>query len=230
MGGHVSSMAWIVSSPFFSTGLLVSGLAYLLLVPEPERIVRPHPIWPILGWGVFLVAFLAFWSVLIAGYIAVRIPKAPDVNALTASAAEVKSLEAQLAQLQKVMQPRIFTGDQRKALSAKLNTVPSGKTFNLIVEVIPSCNECWEFADDILSAWLGLAGWKVQGRTNFDLNPRLSGVVIGVDPANCSADESKLLSDALDDAHIRHTFAAAPTDLGIPSGFCSLFVGTKSDN
>lgn len=204
MGGQVSSVAWIVSSPFFSTGLLVSGLAYLILVPEPERIVRPHPIWPILGWGVFLIAFLAFWSVLIAGYIAIRIPKAPDVNALVTSAAEVKSLEAQLAQLQRAMQPRIFTEDQRKALIAKLNTVPPGKTFNLLIEVIPSCNECMAFADDILGPWQGLAAWKVQGNTNFNLNPRLSGVVIGIDPANCSAEESKLISDALDDAHIRH--------------------------
>ena len=62
--GNFAVLPSIVASPYFSVGLLIIGLAYLVFVGEPKRGVQRHAWWPYVGWisiGVFgLVIFSAF--------------------------------------------------------------------------------------------------------------------------------------------------------------------------
>jgi hypothetical protein len=236
MGGYLGLAATIAASPWFLVGLVATGLGYLAFVGEVEKPVRRHPGWIILGWTVFGIIALAFSGLLLAGYVAIRVAKQASVGAvqnLSKSSQEVKSdlgsIETQIAQIQQELQqsrPRVFTDDQRQKLVAALKNVPTGKTYNLMVEVVGSCNECSGYANDLMTAWNGLTDWKIQGSTNFGLNPRLTGVVVGIDPKNCPPDESKLLSDSLDAANINHSFSPVPANF-IPTGFCGLFIGNK---
>jgi hypothetical protein len=70
MTGYVGDVATVMGSPYFSPVLFLTGLAYLFLVGHQPRVA--HPIWPVLGWAVFGLVGLAFWSVLVAGYVASR--------------------------------------------------------------------------------------------------------------------------------------------------------------
>ena len=237
MGGYLGLAATIAASPWFVPGLVIAGLGYLAFAGEIEKPIRRHPGWLILGWTIFGITALAFSGLLLAGYVAIRVAKQTStgtVQNLSRSNQEVKSelgsIETQIAQIRQELQqsrPRIFTEDQRQKLVAVLRNVPTGKTYSLIVEVIASCNECSGYANDLMAAWNGLTGWKVQGTTNFSLNPRLTGVLIGVDAKNCPPDESKLLSDSFDAANISHSFTPVPPDFAMPTGFCGLFVGNK---
>jgi len=66
---QMALIAAVVASRWFSFGLLVLGIGYLAIAGEPKKTIR-HPVLPILGLIVFWVAFLMFWSVLVAGYVA----------------------------------------------------------------------------------------------------------------------------------------------------------------
>jgi hypothetical protein len=74
VGGGVPRIVAALTSPWFGVGLLVFGVGYLVFVGEPRWQIR-HPLVPILGWVVVGVIALTFWSVLVAGYVAVHLPK-----------------------------------------------------------------------------------------------------------------------------------------------------------
>jgi hypothetical protein len=68
--GHLGRLAMFVSSPWLNAGLVVVGVLYVVVVGEVEKPLRGHPGWLFLGWGAVGMLMLAFWSVLVAGYVA----------------------------------------------------------------------------------------------------------------------------------------------------------------
>lgn len=103
IGGRLGQIAAVVTSPWFNLALMVIGIAYLCFVGESERAVR-HPIWPILGWVVVSFVALAFWSVLVAGYVATYVPQ----QGVTEAKAQIDSLTQ-------------VTEDQKKKLAHALS-------------------------------------------------------------------------------------------------------------
>lgn len=81
LGGHMSQVTAAITSQWFGIGVVVFGVGWLFFIGEPRRTVR-HPVAPILGWTIFGIAALTFWSVLVAGYTAVHLPKQIEQVAL----------------------------------------------------------------------------------------------------------------------------------------------------
>lgn len=52
VGGPVPMMLHIVLSGWFSLGLIVLGLLYVIFVGEPEAGVQRHRLWPYVGWSM----------------------------------------------------------------------------------------------------------------------------------------------------------------------------------
>ena len=72
VGGSMTRIAAIITSPWFGLGLVVLGMGYLVFVGEPRWQIR-HPLAPLFGWTVVGVAVLAFVFVMGAGYAAVQL-------------------------------------------------------------------------------------------------------------------------------------------------------------
>ena len=126
------------------------------------------------------------------------------------------------------LRPRALTDTQKKKLVETLREVPLEKMYKLSIQVIAGCSECSGYADDLIAAWKDVAGWSVQGTTNFSLKPRLTGIVVGVDPAECPREEIQLIKKAFIAAEIDGEFVAFNDDdkktLAVP---CTIIVGNK---
>ena len=61
-------MISILNSSAVSIMLLVSGIAYLIFVGQPEKGVQRHPFWPYLTWSIFGLCFAATIVVASVGY------------------------------------------------------------------------------------------------------------------------------------------------------------------
>jgi hypothetical protein len=144
-GREMGVVGSVLASPYFGIGMMVTGLAYLVFVGEAEKVVRRHPIWPILGWVVFGVIAVTFWSLIIVGYAAVHIPKQVDTDAtakirgLTESNGqlqkEVNSEAAEISELKAKFVPWRLTAEQRSKLDSALSgwtAPPSFKVWSLI--------------------------------------------------------------------------------------------------
>jgi hypothetical protein len=58
-GGRPAMIASALSSIWFSVGLVLVGIAYVVFVGEPEKGAQRHPWWPYVGWSVFAVCLTA---------------------------------------------------------------------------------------------------------------------------------------------------------------------------
>jgi hypothetical protein len=58
-GGTLSTIATIITSPYFPPGLAIAGFAYLLLVGESQIAVLRNPWWPYVGGIIVSICFTA---------------------------------------------------------------------------------------------------------------------------------------------------------------------------
>ena len=70
MGGFMGVLATAIASPYFSAGLSVFGVAWLIFIGEPPRGVQRDPRWRFVGWSVFAVCLTAI--IVTAGYGAIE--------------------------------------------------------------------------------------------------------------------------------------------------------------
>jgi hypothetical protein len=73
MGGFPGWIAGIFVWPYFRYLLIVGGLAYVLFVGEPKRMVQHHPWWPYVGWSIFAICLIAIITTAGYGYFEVRV-------------------------------------------------------------------------------------------------------------------------------------------------------------
>jgi hypothetical protein len=232
MGGKVGLIASVIDSPWFSIALILVGIAWLYFVGESPRPVR-RPVLPLLGWVLAVVVSLVFWSVLVAGYVATHIPQQmtneakAQINSLTQAK---QQLQEKVTALEQQTSPRVLTEAQLKKMVETLKKVPAGTSHRVIFEALSSCNECAGFMGDIMAAWKDLPGWQVQSTVHFGLNPRLRGVIVGID-SECPSTEAQLISDVLGAGEISHSNIVMSNEdrknLAIPAGFCPVFIGVK---
>jgi hypothetical protein len=164
------------------------------------------------------VVVLAFWSVLVAGYVMVYAPQQSeaDVTARVTGLVEEK------------FRPRELTEEQRKKLVNVLDHVPLGEIYKLAVHVVANCIECSGYGDDLITVWKSVPRWSVQGTTNFNLKPRLSGIIVGVDPITCPSDEIRLIKEAFVAAQLdSKVFALDDEDKKGITDSCSVIIGSK---
>jgi hypothetical protein len=208
MPGYVGYAAAIVDSRWFPLGLFLSGILYITFVGESKRAVR-HPILPILGWAVFGLTAVAFWSVLVVGY-AIMHPPLPQ---------QVKG-----GQVQK--QNRLdITADQLKRLLAALDHVPPGQTYYVAFEVLRDCMDCEIFANNLSGPWGTLRGWHPVGEVNRRIYPR-RGIMLAWNQNQCPEAEMKLITNALTAAEIPFASGPVPDYLrNAPAGHCLIVVG-----
>lgn len=211
VSGVIGWVATVVNSIWFSIGLILAGIAWLRFVGESRRQLH-HPIWPVLGWAVVIIVSLAFWSVLVAGYVASHLSE--DLQQ------KVTSLERQIA-------PWGLTENQKRQLEAALksNKVPPGFTYQLRVLVPDNCDRCAGYANDLTNAWQGIPGWEIRGTTIFGLDPRQSGILVPVDIEGCSSEELALMVAALDAAEIKYQKVRAEGNSGVD--VCAIIVGNR---
>lgn len=69
VGGGVSMIASVISSPWFAILLSVLAICYLLFVGEPGIQSRKSHTWTYLTWFVFIIGAFGFVSILLTGYI-----------------------------------------------------------------------------------------------------------------------------------------------------------------
>jgi hypothetical protein len=189
MGENVGFIAAIVTSPWFSLGLFILGALYIVFVGEAQRPLR-HPFWPILGWAISIVVALAFWSVLVAGYVA--------ANASQQTEAQVDERVKMLVEkrLEERLRPRELTDEQKKKLAEVLNVVPFEETYNLIIDSVPDCNKCWTFADSLITEWKKAPRWTVQRNGLISVDRRLVGIRFGF-RSDCPREEIEVVKEAL---------------------------------
>jgi hypothetical protein len=223
-------MAMVAAAPWFSGFLMLAGILWLCCVGESRYAIR-HPVMPYVGWGVVGLLAFAFWSVLIAGYVAVHVPQQMAEEAQ----AKIDSLNQTNQQLQQKMEalgqalerevsPWGLTDDQKKKLADALNKVPPGVTYTLNIHVIPNCSRCSIYMTELGEVWEKVPGWKIQGGPNFGLDPRVVGVLVPIDMENCPAEELQLVMSALGEAGMKPERARAEGKLGSE---CVLLVGSR---
>lgn len=227
VSGKIGLSATIIDSPWFNLGLFILGVLYLRYVGEVQRPLR-HPAWPILGWAVVGVVALTFWSVLVAGYVAIRVPQQmagkaeAQIESLTQTNQE---LQQKVAALEQQSSSRVLTDEQKKKLKDVLSEIPPGVTYKVDFNVgLTSCFDCPGYMGDLVNAWNEVPGWKANGVTHFGLNPRLVGVVVVTDAENCPPEELRLVMSALRTAGIQHEGMPAKGQLGSE---CAVAIGSK---
>jgi hypothetical protein len=67
--GKLGVLPSIVGSPYFSIGMIMIGLSYIIFVGEPKKDVQPRPWWPYIGWISFGILALAILVVAEAGVV-----------------------------------------------------------------------------------------------------------------------------------------------------------------
>ncbi|MFI5353543.1 MAG: hypothetical protein ACHQZS_11330 [Candidatus Binatales bacterium] len=208
LGGHLDTVAAIISSPWFSPGLAGAGLLYVILARETAKPI--HVGWRILGGAVFGAIALIMWSVLVAGYTILHLPPS-----------------------QQAPNQHEITEDQRQRLLTSLDHVPSGQTYKVWFAVMDS-GECRIYASEISdewSAWGRSHGWNVGGYTNHAL--LLRGISLGDSSKQCPEAERALITNAFAAAQIPleptpsgelydDSFGAT---VGVPAGNCYILVG-----
>jgi hypothetical protein len=71
MGGNPAMIAPIISSVWFSVGLVVLGVAYVVFLGEPKKGVQRHPAWPYVAWIVVIICLTLM--IAIPGYGAIEL-------------------------------------------------------------------------------------------------------------------------------------------------------------
>jgi hypothetical protein len=191
-GGYVSILAAIITSPYFSPGLAVAGLGWLLLVGEPTRGIQRQRWLPLAGWTIVAVCLTATAITLGQGYFEVRVREV--AVALTSS-------------------ERHLSPSQATRLSAALK--PHASEFGSVVITVLAADspEPSGYAAEIMSALVS-AGVSVQSTTPGLFAPipmraigtGVKGVFIQVKDVNNPPKLATILEEGLRQADIQVSY------------------------
>lgn len=208
--------AAVISSPYFSVGLALAGVAWLVFVGEPEKGVQRHRWLPYLGWGFVSLCLTAI--VVTGGWGAVQIYIAKEV-----------SRRDQSLQQRYATRPTFWhlTDYNRATLTASLKQVPKDQKFVLQIICLPDASSR-TFVDDIGSIFVG-NGWEVKANCLFNnLRADFLGIGVGFSPtsehtaAKDLPGNALLLRDILSRAKIPFVLATNP---GLKGNDVALIVG-----
>jgi hypothetical protein len=199
-GGYLGMVAAAIASPYFSPGLALAGLAYLLFVGEPKKGVQRHPWWPYVGWSIVSICFAA--------------------TALTAIIGGVQiSIKQQVGQQIQEFQKQAFeapmfwhlTEWEKYSLGYALDKIKDVDRFKINIRCLPDANPR-TFVEDIAKVFLDHK-WNVEANCFFsNVRPDLVGLFIGVSKeTNGKIDQApanaRTLARLLDEAGISYGVA-----------------------
>lgn len=199
-GGYLGMVAAAIESPYFSPGLALAGLAYLLLVGEPKKGVQRHPWWPYVGWSVVSICFAATVITAIIGGVQITIKQ---------------QVGQQIKDFQKhAFEAPMFwhlTDLEKYSLGNALDKVKDTDRFQINIQCLPDANPR-TFVEDIGKVFLDHK-WNVSANCFFSkVRPDLVGLFIVISKeTNGKIDQApanaRTLARLLDEARISYEFA-----------------------
>ncbi len=170
-GGYVAVAAGIFLSPYFTPGLLLGGLLWIVFAGEAPRGVQRHHWLRYVGWSVFLICFTAL--VLTAGYGAIEIRIEQEVSKRDAD------LQKQAAIRPVYWHPTDF---EKSSLAFALDQVPADQRFEIKILCLPDAGSR-TFVEDLAKVFLDHQ-WKVTSNCLFNkLRPSLTGLAVAASPS-----------------------------------------------
>jgi hypothetical protein len=147
----LGTIAAIIASPFFGIALIAYGVAHLLFVGEPTRVLH-HPAWTYLGWSIFGICLTAI--VITAGWGAVH--------------AYIQTEISRGIQTQQV-EDRHLSQEQAEKLLSIFKPTASEFPNNIQVEAVSASPDAAGYALQFMQIF-HLAGLTVNGVTPTDNN------------------------------------------------------------
>jgi len=169
MGGDPEMIASVVTSPWFSAGLILSGVSYLVFVGEPQKGAQRQPWWPILGWSVVSISVVTLLSVIGYGYFQYRVIEAAGK---TINVIQQQALGGQLFWH--------MTELEKLNLGTALTEVPEASRFEIKLKCVPTSSSSQTYAIDLLETFKK-HDWKATADCMFNNVKRdLMGMYISV--------------------------------------------------
>jgi hypothetical protein len=199
-GGYLGMVAAVIASPYFSPGLVLAGLAYLLLVGEPKKGVQRHPWWPYIGWSIVSLCFAATVITAIIGGVQITIKQ---------------QVGQQIQEFQKqAFEAPMFwhlTEWEKYSLGYALDKIKEGDRFPINILCLPDANPR-TFVEDIGKVFIDHK-WTVAANCLFNkVRPDLVGLFIVVSKeTNGKIDQApanaRILAQLFEEARISYQFA-----------------------
>jgi hypothetical protein len=225
-GGYMGTVAAAIASPYFSVGLSVFGVAWLIFIGEPAQGVQRDPRWRFVGWSVFAVCLTAIIVTAGSGAIEIYIREQIATRQATilhdATNSNAKPQPADPAfSFQRRLSP-----DQFRALvqqGAKLRAFFT----KLLIGIPQGDNEAWGLRKDLSDALIR-AGILTA---DFDLvpaGPDQTGIMIGVPDIHNLTEDAEQLRQTLEIIGIVPTYITISKERSDLTGApVILFIGPK---
>ena len=169
MGGDPEMIASVVTSPWFSAGLILSGVGYLVFVGEPQKGIQRQPWWPIVGWSVVSVCMAILLSATGYGYFQYRV--------MEVAGGKINEIQ------QQALGGQLFwhmTELEKLNLGTALAEVPEASRFEIKLRCVPTSSSSQTYAIDLLETFKK-HNWKATPDCMFNNVKRdLMGIYISV--------------------------------------------------
>jgi hypothetical protein len=221
-GGASGTIARIVQSGYFSLGLVVAAVAYLIFVGEPQAGVQRHRWWRYIGWGTAaLVAGTTIWAAW-WGYVEIYIREQVASRQATILHDGINPGAPRQEPDPSFSYVRRLSSDQFRMLAqqgTKLKPLSP-----LIVAIPPNDNEAWQLRRDITDA-LTRSGVTSEEQLVLPDGPEQVGIMIGVADPHNPPPEAEQLREVLVTIGIVPTYIA---NHAFSKAVIFLYVGPRS--
>jgi hypothetical protein len=210
-GGYAGAAAAMIGSPYFSLGLAVAGVLWLIFVGEPRKGVQRHHWLPYLGWGLFVVCLTAI--VLTAGWGAINI----YIN----------------EQAEKLSGPGWhLTTTQHENFVKAIDAVPMKDRFPVTISDLWASTQSQSMASEIAEIFQSHQ-WQASVRLDTSLRPDIIGINIVFNPLSLMRKDKDLpfhgedMAIILQKAGIPFGWGAIPT---FDDNSVELAIGSRPPN
>lgn len=192
LGGNMSTMGAILTSPWFGLFLIACGIAYQIFVDESRQPALRHKAFLLSGWLAVGLVLVAVFFISIVSYI------------------------------NDAIGPRHLYPMQREIITHSLKQKNKAASFTVGVEYVVSCFDCDGYSLDFVEALNSASGWRaiasgsVVGISRLSISP--FGVAIRTPDASHPSAAATILAAALKKAKIKFDIiTSGPLRLNFPS-------------